>query len=629
MYEASAIKISDVGKMFKIYPNKFESLRDALDDSFRICRWLPLRKANYQEFWALRGISLDLKAGSRIGIIGRNGAGKSTLLKLITGNYSPTEGSIEVSGKIQALLESGAGFHPEFTGYENIKASLIYQGLTNLEIEEAIEDIASFTELGNFLQQPFKTYSMGMQARLTFATATAIKPNILIVDEVLGAGDAYFFGKSQERMQNLVEKSGASVLLVSHALDQITRFCTETIWIERGKVVKRGSPFEVVDSYMAFTQVLEERRLKAKNIKARSGQYSYDHMHLYTDSLTMNLEITGSTGAVCDVREISLVHDGDVEDRIAVGDAQDANPYQTGCVILEGSDWSAPMIEDDTCWRRLTIDKVRQKADGSALFYSYGFFSGLYALKVCYRYTGSPAVIISLKKNGADILQDFTLPPSGEDWSEAIISIPGLGLEKMEESADQVQSADNDKSEISFSKTASESKKPIRWTGEGSLVIDNVRILGEGGVEKTVFRVGSSLTLELSIIAKRNGQFQLIPNATLYRQDGVYLTNFIGDALIIDMSDGQQVRSNLVLESLNLGDGYYTFSVAIFERVVSESSRYDLISRSYEFQVVGNETLHSAYVFQHPSCWTFENVEALPGVKDEEEQCLTKGSCLE
>jgi len=284
MYEASAIKISDVGKMFKIYPNKFESLRDALDDSFRICRWLPLRKANYQEFWALRGISLDLKAGSRIGIIGRNGAGKSTLLKLITGNYSPTEGSIEVSGKIQALLESGAGFHPEFTGYENIKASLIYQGLTNLEIEEAIEDIASFTELGNFLQQPFKTYSMGMQARLTFATATAIKPNILIVDEVLGAGDAYFFGKSQERMQNLVEKSGASVLLVSHALDQITRFCTETIWIERGKVVKRGSPFEVVDSYMAFTQVLEERRLKAKNIKARSGQYSYDHMHLYTDS---------------------------------------------------------------------------------------------------------------------------------------------------------------------------------------------------------------------------------------------------------------------------------------------------------------------------------------------------------
>lgn len=606
MCEASAIKISDVGKMFKIYPNKFESLRDALDDSFRICRWLPLRKANYQEFWALRGISLDLKAGSRIGIIGRNGAGKSTLLKLITGNYSPTEGSIEVSGKIQALLESGAGFHPEFTGYENIKASLIYQGLTNLEIEEAIEDIASFTELGNFLQQPFKTYSMGMQARLTFATATSIKPNILIVDEVLGAGDAYFFGKSQERMQNLVEKSGASVLLVSHALDQITRFCTEAIWIERGKVVKRGSPFEVVDSYMAFTQVLEERRLKAKNIKARSDKYSYDHMHLYTDSLTMNLEVTGSAGAVCDVREISLVHDGDVEDRIAVGDAQDANPYQTGCVILEGSDWSVPMIDGDTCWRRLTTDKVRKKAAGSALFYSYGFFSGLYALKVRYRGTGSPTVIIFLKKNGADILQDFTLPPSGEDWTEAIISIPGLGLEKMEESADQVQSADNTDSEISFSKTASESKKPIHWTGEGSLVIDNVRILGEGGAEKTVFRVGSSLTLELSIIAKRNGHFQIIPNATLYRQDGVYLTNFIGDALKIDMSDGQQVRCNLVLDSLNLGDGYYTFSVAIFEKVVSESSRYDLISRSYEFQVIGNEALHSVYVFQHPSQWTFK-----------------------
>ena len=273
MCEASAIRLSNVGKMYKIFPEKIDGLLDGLNDSLGIYRWLPFRKANYKEFWALRGIFLDLKAGSRIGIIGRNGAGKSTLLKLITGNLAATEGTIEVNGQIQALLESGAGFHPEFTGYENIKASLTYQGLTNSEIEEAIVDIAYFTELGNFLQQPFKTYSTGMQARLTFATATAIKPKILIIDEILGAGDAYFFGKSQERMHQLVEESGASVLLVSHALDQITRFCEEAIWIERGKVVKRGPSFEIVDSYIAFTQILEERRLKAKNMKERSKKY--------------------------------------------------------------------------------------------------------------------------------------------------------------------------------------------------------------------------------------------------------------------------------------------------------------------------------------------------------------------
>jgi lipopolysaccharide transport system ATP-binding protein len=605
MCETSAIKISDVGKMFKIFPNKFESLRDALNDSFGICRWLPLRKALYQEFWALRGISLDLKAGSRIGIIGRNGAGKSTLLKLITGNYNPTEGTIAVNGKIQALLESGAGFHPEFTGYENIKASLIYQGLSNVEIEEAIVDIASFTELGNFLQQPFKTYSMGMQARLTFATATAINPNILIVDEVLGAGDAYFFGKSQERMQNLVEKSGASVLLVSHALDQITRFCNEAIWIERGKVVKRGSPFEVVDSYVAFTQVLEERRLKAKNMKVRSNKYSYDHMHLYTDSLTVNFEITGSAGAVCDVKEISLIHDGDVEDRIAVGDAQDANPYQTGCLTLGGSDWSTPMIDKDSCWRGLKIDKGQQKASGLALFHSYGFFSGLYTLKVCYRCKGNPSMIISLKKNGVDILQNCTLSADGEDWIDAIISIPGLGLKSVEASSDQIQNGDSSNAAKSFGKADNESRSLIHWTGEGSLIIDNVRILGDAGAEKTIFRVGNSLTLELSITAKRNGHYQLLPTATLYRQDGVFVSNFIGDIHVFDMSDGQQVTCNLILDELNLGDGYYTFSVAIFENIVSESSRYDLISRGYEFQVVGNESLHSAFVFQHISHWTF------------------------
>ena len=227
-----AIKLDGVGKMYKIFSSRTANLKDALG--------LPsVRKSRYSAFWAVRDIDLELAQGQRLGIIGRNGAGKSTILKLITQNVAPTEGTVTVEGQVQALLDTGGGLHPEFTGDENIEASLTFLGLGHGEIRAARDDIAEFTELGRFLEQPFKTYSTGMQARLAFGIATTIQPEILVVDEILGAGDAYFFSKSITRMQRLIE-SGASVLLVSHALDQIIRFCDEAIWLERGQIVMRG-----------------------------------------------------------------------------------------------------------------------------------------------------------------------------------------------------------------------------------------------------------------------------------------------------------------------------------------------------------------------------------------------------
>src|SRR5579862_3888255 len=213
------VRFEDVGKMYKIFPSRTDNLLDALG----LARMLG-RDGRHREFWALRDISFGLSAGEKLGIIGRNGAGKSTLLKLVTGNFPPTEGRVQVQGDVQALLEIGGGLHPEFTGRENIRAALGYMGLSSRQIAEAEDEIADFTELGRFLDQPFKTYSQGMQARLSFAIATTTRPQILIVDEILGAGDAYFFTRSTARMRDLIE-GGAAVLLVSHALDQIVRFC--------------------------------------------------------------------------------------------------------------------------------------------------------------------------------------------------------------------------------------------------------------------------------------------------------------------------------------------------------------------------------------------------------------------
>jgi lipopolysaccharide transport system ATP-binding protein len=255
------IRLTNVNKTYRLYSGPREQLMDALG----IYRWLPAaRRPTFHDFHALKNVSLTVRKGDRVGIVGRNGAGKSTLLKLITGNFAPSSGSVAINGRVQALMQVGLGFHPEFSGYENIRSSLNYNGLIGTEFERALTDVVDFCELGEFLHQPMKTYSLGMQARLQFAAATAIKPDILIVDEVLGAGDAYFSAKSALRMRKLAT-SGCTLLLVSHATPQILQFCQKAIWLDSGQVVKFGPAPEVVGAY----EVESQRRIAAAERAAR------------------------------------------------------------------------------------------------------------------------------------------------------------------------------------------------------------------------------------------------------------------------------------------------------------------------------------------------------------------------
>ncbi|GAA0599782.1 ABC transporter ATP-binding protein [Caenispirillum bisanense] len=250
-----AIVLSGVSKIYRLYGNPREQLLDSLG----LYRFLPRsRRRTFQEFHALKSVDLTVERGERIGIIGRNGAGKTTLLKLITGNFAPTAGRIQVNGTVQALMQMGLGFHPEFSGYENIKSALNYNGLTGDEFEQAMADVIDFVELGDFLHQPMKTYSLGMNARVQFAAATAIKPDIMIVDEVLGAGDAYFSGKSAHRMEKLTS-SGCTLLLVSHSTAQILQFCSKAIWLDRGQVRMAGSALDIVKAYEEYIQELSYR----------------------------------------------------------------------------------------------------------------------------------------------------------------------------------------------------------------------------------------------------------------------------------------------------------------------------------------------------------------------------------
>jgi ABC-type polysaccharide/polyol phosphate transport system ATPase subunit len=245
---ATAVELKDVSKRYTLYPNTISQLLDMLG----LYRWLP--KTPFTEHVALNDFNLEIKKGERVGIIGRNGSGKTTLLKLITQSTQPSAGQIKVNGSVQALMQVGLGFHPEFTGRQNIKASLLYSGLNEADKERAESEIINFCELGEYVDLPLKTYSLGMQSRLQFACATAIKPEILVIDEILGAGDAYFSVKSSQRIERLTH-SGCTLLLVSHSMAQVLQFCERVIWIQNGRIRADGNARTVVgeyESYMSF-----------------------------------------------------------------------------------------------------------------------------------------------------------------------------------------------------------------------------------------------------------------------------------------------------------------------------------------------------------------------------------------
>ena len=245
------LELRDVHKRYRLYRGRFEQLLDVVG----LTPILP-RPAVFAEHPALASVSLSIDAGERVAIVGRNGAGKTTLLKLITGNFAPSSGTVIVRGRVQALMNLGIGFHPEFTGYDNVEASLAYTGLHGAALQAAIDDVIAFAELGEYLHQPFKTYSAGMQARLMFAASTAIQPDVLIVDEILGAGDAYFSAKSSHRVEKLA-RSGCTLLLVSHSMAQVLQFCRRAIWLEAGRVVMDGDALAVVKAYEEFSNRLE------------------------------------------------------------------------------------------------------------------------------------------------------------------------------------------------------------------------------------------------------------------------------------------------------------------------------------------------------------------------------------
>lgn len=237
--EEVAIKVNKVDKIYKLYDKPSDRFKEALGFS---------RKPKYREHYALRDVSFDVRRGETVGIIGTNGSGKSTILKIITGVLNPTHGQVDIEGRISALLELGAGFNQEYTGIENVYLNGTMTGFSKEEIDEKMDDILAFADIGDFVHQPVKTYSSGMFVRLAFAVAINIDPEILIVDEALSVGDVFFQNKCYRKFEEFKEQ-GKTILFVSHDLGSISKYCDRVVLLNQGVKIAEGKPQEMVDAY--------------------------------------------------------------------------------------------------------------------------------------------------------------------------------------------------------------------------------------------------------------------------------------------------------------------------------------------------------------------------------------------
>jgi lipopolysaccharide transport system ATP-binding protein len=301
MGEEIAISLKNVSKCYKRYARPVDRLKEVL---------LP-GKNHAQEFWALRDINLEVSQGETVGIIGQNGSGKSTLLQIIARTLTPTTGEVYISGRVSALLELGSGFNPEFTGRQNVFFNGQILGLSHREIEDKFDEIARFAEIGDFIEQPVKTYSSGMVVRLAFAVIAHTEPKILIVDEALSVGDARFQARCMKRIRQMKEQ-GVTLLFVSHDSGSVKMLCKSAVLMNHGRILEIGRPKEVVEHYIALLSS-DTNEVKAQEIQSIENHEDFirghqeNGLHRHGNQLAVIKNVTIST---LDKKEITKVETG-------------------------------------------------------------------------------------------------------------------------------------------------------------------------------------------------------------------------------------------------------------------------------------------------------------------------------
>jgi len=586
-----AVRARGLRKTYRLYGRPRDRLLDMLGLLARGSR-------RYREVAALDEVSLDIVRGEKVAIIGRNGAGKSTFLKLVSQVIAPTAGSIDVAGTVHALLQLGTGFHGEFTGRQNAQAYLAQLGVTGVEADRRVEEIVQFAELADYVDQPVKTYSTGMAARLMFATSTAITPDLLLLDEVMGVGDAYFTQKSFDRISALCAAEGTTLLLVTHDLYAATRVCERVIWLDRGRILMDGGPSDVIRAYEASIRHQEEQRLRAEKQQRLQSLLAADLV-----PIVIEIRHTGATFQPCPVYFSRMALDTKDARVITVALADDFPTDVSGGahLDLEGSAWGEAVQWGDRPARPfLHFGSPFHRVSASGAVPRRLVSSEVSQLSLSLEYLSAEPCRIEASAYAADLeAHSGPLVPSAGSWVATRVPLTfaraGGGLCRRETSSVH---------------------------GTGAIAVRDVTPRNAAGTETFVFQHGEPFALELRCRVEQPGLAEPAQVLVAFARDGVYDVCRVTARDVPFRSDEPESTVTMRLPKLTLASGRYALSI-----MVARQGYYDrpqarffsinpevhaCLSRVVEIEVQGGGGVATGTVFVADGEWRIAHAARVP-----------------
>ena len=589
-----AIQAAELTKVYRLYARP----------AYRFLDMFGLLKAKpgaFTEHTALAGINLEIRRGEKVAIIGRNGAGKSTFLKLVTNVIQPTSGSLRVVGDVHALLQIGTGFHPDFTGRENVRAYLAQLGLSGAEAARRCEDAIAFAELEEYIDQPVKVYSTGMAMRLMFAASTAITPDLLVLDEVLGVGDAYFAQKSYERMRELCDRNGSTLLLVTHDIYSATRMCERVIWLERGAVAMDGGAADVVKAYAESIRGQEEHRLRMKK-QSQLAAATADARRDGAGPLLLEIQASSSRLQPCPVyfSGITLVRDGAVVAALPVAERAGDQPRGSH-LVEEGSAWGEPV-------------EWRGRAARPMLNYGSPFHkvAGVFALPpdvapdsnltLRLDYWSDEPCDLRVRCYRGELVEDLgTLSTAGGEWQTyAAAYAPTLDAHR--------------------SDALIPSESPF-VQGSGAIVIDSFEMIGASGAGTHTVQHGEEVAFRIAYRIRKKGLRERAQVFIVVSRNNIErVCKFMTDGLCFDEARASEGAIEMRVPKMMLGAGQYSVAVQIAAQGYIEQGStkffsvdpdvYHCIMYALDFTVIDAGWIGQGTIFEGEGEWTMTTAAA-------------------